>query len=299
MQRPPFLLLKLFQEKKRQCVIVTDTGCDLPPEYMLDHGVIKVPALITIDGITRPDGPAMSLEGIHLRMATNPDFSMSTSQPTEASFVRAFSLALAHGKEALYIGLSSALSGTFEAGKRAAERFGGKIHCFDSRTLTAGAGILASRAALLADSGESAAAILKAMESKREKLELFVAVKDLMSLVRSGRLHGIKSLVLKKFGLKPLLGTDVAGRATSRGLYWGRNRISSALFARIRRQVSPGSASDIHIVHVNAKDEAGNLAELCASLAGQDSRVMVSDMGPLLASIAWLGAIGVAVLPRT
>jgi len=284
--------------KKRRCVLVADTGCDLPGDYMLGHGIIKVPALITIDGKMRPDGPAMSLEDIHSRMAMDPNFSMSTSQPSDASFARAFSLALSQADEALYIGLSSALSGTFQAGKRAAESFGGKILCFDSRTLTAGLGILTAYAARLAESGASAEAIRSALERKRKAMELFVAVKDLRSLIRSGRLHGVKSLVLRKFGLKPLLGTDEAGKATSKGLFLGEKRMVSALIGRIRKSISAGDACDVHIVHVDARAEAEKLAGLCGTLASPGSEIVVSDMGPLLSSIAWLGAIGVAVIPR-
>ena len=284
--------------QKRPCLIVVDTGCDLPAAYMLEHCIVKVQALITIEGITRPDGPALNLGAIHSRMALEPDFSMSTSQPPESSFTRAFSLALAQADEALYIGLSSALSGTFQAGKKAAEGFGGKVRCFDSKSVTAGAGILTAFAVGRAEAGASAEEILAALEEKRKELELFVAVKDLSSLIRSGRLHGIKSLVLRKFGLKPLLGTDKIGKAMSRGIYYGEKNTVPSLFARIRSLVPRGGAWDIHIVHVAAKDEANRLAELLRARVSSGAAVMVSDMGPLLASIGWLGALGVAALPR-
>jgi DegV family protein with EDD domain len=274
---------------KRPCAIVVDTGCDLPEEYLLDNVIVKVPALITIGGITRPDGPAMDLSGIHMKMLRDPGFSLSTSQPTDASFARAFSIALSHADEVLYIGLSSALSGTFQAGLRAAESFGGKVRCFDSKTLTAGAGVLTAFAVEL----------FAALGKKRREMELFVAIKDLSSLIRSGRLHGIKSIVLRKFGLKPLLGTDTSGKATNKGLYLGEKNAVQALFARVRRLIRQGEFGDIHIVHVAAREEAGKLAGLCTSLAGSGTVVQVSDMGPLLASVGWLGALGVAVLPRT
>jgi len=283
--------------ERKPCVIVVDTGCDLPADYLLDHFIIKVPALITIGGVTRPDGPAMDPRGVHSRMLSEPDFSMSTSQPTDAAFTRAFSLALSHTDEVLYLGLSSALSGTFQAGARAAEGFGGKVRCFDTKTLTAGAGILAAYAAGLVESGHSADETLVALGRKREDMELFVAVKDLKSLIRSGRLHGIKSLVLRKFGLKPLLGTDGSGKAVSRGLYLGGGNAVSALFSKVRKQIRRGGARDFHIVHVDAGEEARRLAELCRLHAGPGSTILVSDMGALLSSIGWLGAVGIATLP--
>ncbi|MCX7026443.1 MAG: DegV family protein [Spirochaetes bacterium] len=283
---------------KKPFTIVTDTGCDLPTAFMLEHGIIQVPALITIDGITRPDGPALDLGTMHARMEKDPGFNLSTSQPTDAAFGRAFSLALSYADEALYIGLTSAMSGTFQAGKRVAEAFGGRIRCLDSKSITAGQGALVAFAAGLAESGTFIDEALPVLDEKSGRTELFVAIKDLRSLIRSGRLHGIKSLVLRKFGLKPLLGTDRTGKAESRGLYIGERNGVPALFAKIRKLISKGRAESVHIVHVAARKEAEKLAALCRTCAGSTIRIHVSDMGPLLASIGWLGAVGIAILPR-
>ncbi|HCO48340.1 MAG TPA: hypothetical protein DIT55_02445, partial [Spirochaetaceae bacterium] len=51
------------------------------------------------------------------------------------------------------LGLSFALSGTFQAGRNAAEGFNGRILCFDSKTIIADQGILAAFACVLAESG--------------------------------------------------------------------------------------------------------------------------------------------------
>lgn len=288
----------------RRCAIVTDTGCDLPADYLLEKGIVKVPALIRIGEVTRPDGPAMDLRAVHSKMRKEPDFSMSTSQPTAASFQRAFNLALSQAQEVLYIGLSSALSGTYQAGVAAAEEYKGRVCCFDSRSITAGQGALVEAAARLADSGLGAEEILTILEKRRADLELFVAVKDLRSLIRSGRLKGVKSLVLRKFGLRPILGTDAAGRAKNRGIYLGGKNASEALFASVKKMIRSATVESLQIVHVDARREAETLAELCRAEAaryetrGGELRIQLSDMGPLLASIGWLGALGVAVLRR-
>lgn len=281
---------------KKTCAIVVDTGCDLPEDFLLEHRVIKVPALITIGGVTRPDGPAMDRAAVIGTMTRDPEFSMSTSQPSDASFARAFQLALWQAEEAVYIGLSSALSGTFQAGRKAAERFGGRIRCFDSKTVTAGVGSLAAYACMLAEAGDPGTAIVEKLEEARGRMEMFVAVKDLKSLIRSGRLHGLKSLVLRKFGLRPILGTNREGKATSRGVYLGEDKAVQTLFGKMRGIIAKGKALRLHIVHVAAKEEAEKLAKLCRAVADQETDIIVSDMGPLLASIGWLGAIGIAAI---
>lgn len=284
--------------KTKACAIVTDTGCDLPAEYLLEKGIIKVPALIRVGTVTRPDGPAMDLKAVHDRMREDPDFSMSTSQPAAASFGRAFNLALSQAGEVLYIGLSSALSGTYQAGVAAAEEYKGRVRCFDSRSITAGQGALVETASRLAESGLGAEEIQSMLEKRRKDLELFVAVRDLRSLIRSGRLKGVKGVVLRKFGLRPILGTDSAGKAKNRGLFLGEKNAGAALFASIRKMIRSGQAESLQIVHVDARGEAEALAARCRAEAGGGLSVQVADMGPLLASIGWLGALGVAVLRR-
>ncbi len=284
--------------KTKACAIVTDTGCDLPAEYLLEKGIIKVPALIRVGTVTRPDGPAMDLKAVHDRMREDPDFSMSTSQPAAASFGRAFNLALSQAGEVLYIGLSSALSGTYQAGVAAAEEYKGRVRCFDSRSITAGQGALVETASRLAESGLGAEEIQSMLEKRRKDLELFVAVRDLRSLIRSGRLKGVKGVVLRKFGLRPILGTDSAGKAKNRGLFLGEKNAGAALFASIRKMIRSGQAESLQIVHVDARGEAEALAARCRTEAGGGLSVQVADMGPLLASIGWLGALGVAVLRR-
>jgi DegV family protein with EDD domain len=265
---------------------------------LLEKGIIKVPALIRVGTVTRPDGPAMDLKAVHDRMREDPDFSMSTSQPAAASFGRAFNLALSQAGEVLYIGLSSALSGTYQAGVAAAEEYKGRVRCFDSRSITAGQGALVETASRLAESGLGAEEIQSMLEKRRKDLELFVAVRDLRSLIRSGRLKGVKGVVLRKFGLRPILGTDSAGKAKNRGLFLGEKNAGAALFASIRKMIRSGQAESLQIVHVDARGEAEALAARCRTEAGGGLSVQVADMGPLLASIGWLGALGVAVLRR-
>ncbi len=209
-----------------------------------------------------------------------------------------FNLALSQAEEVLYIGLSSALSGTFQAGEVAAKEYKGKVRCFDSRSITAGQGILVEAALRLAESGLKAEEIQKILEKRRAALELFVAIKDLRSLIRSGRLKGVKSIILRKFGLRPILGTDGAGKAKNRGVYMGRKNASAALFALIKKMIKSGQVKSLQIVHVDARRGAEALAVQCRAEAGDRLSIQVADMGPLLASIGWLGALGVAVLRR-
>ncbi len=287
----------LASRGRRRCAIVVDTGCDLPEDFLLEEGIIKVPAVIVLDGKSRIDGPGLSLASIHGKMENEPGFSMSTSQPSEAGFVRAYSLALANAEEILYIGLSSGLSGTFEAGLRAAGKFEGRVVCFDSKTVTSGSGILVASAAGLARQGRRAADIASAVEAWRGESVFFVAVRDLTSLRRSGRISALKGRILEKFGIRPILTADGEGKARTAGLVLGENNGVRRIFSMIKARLKAGTPAKVHIVHVKAEEEAKKLAGMLSDYLSCPQAPCVSDMGPLLASVAWLGSVAVAVLP--
>jgi len=328
------LLARRSRQAKPRCAIVTDTGCDLPEDLLFAHGVLKVPALITIDGKTRPDGASLDTDSLYRRMREHPNFSMSTSQPSDASFIRAFTLASQHAQEILYIGLSSGLSGTFQAGLRSAERVGmenppllehdvaarqtpseasggagaanskhasapaeTRITSFDSKTLTSAQGLLTARAIEMAERGMSACEISNTLDALKGKVVFFVAVKNIASLIRSGRLHGLKSLILRKFGLRPLLATNAEGKAKTAGIYAGENNTVGALFSKVKKSFRAGSRAELHISHVDAEGDAQRLAALCRAYLHPDSKLVIAPMGPVLSSLAWLGALSVAGLP--
>lgn len=280
--------------KANICAIVVDTGCDLPPEFMLEHGIIKVPARIDINGLVRPDGPALDAGRVVSLMRHEPGFSMSTSLPDESSYTRAFSLALAHAGEVLYIGLSSALSGTFEAGVRAAKKLSPSIVCLDSRSVTSGTGALVARAVQLAEAGMRAEKIKKELVPLSSQIAFFVAVRDLSSLIRSGRLHGLKSVILRKFGLRPILSTNSEGKAETAGVFFGRADTARVIFKKLASRLPKGENCAIFISHVSAEYEARELQTLCARHFGPQTEIHIAEMGPLLSSIAWLGALSAA-----
>lgn len=291
------LQTRLASRGRRRCAIVVDTGCDLPEDFLLDNGIIKVPALITLDGKSRIDGPGLSLASIHGKMENDPGFSMSTSQPSDAGFARSFSIALSNAEEVLYIGLSSGLSGTFEAGSRAARKYEGKIVCVDSKSVTAGSGILVAAAAEFSRQGLGAGDIASAIEGWRRESIFLVSVKDLTSLRRSGRISGMKGLVLRKFGIRPILTVNDEGKAHSAGFVFGENNGCRKIFSMIKAGLPAGTKAKVHIVHVKAEEEAKKLAAMISDYLSCPSGPCVSEMGPLLASIAWLGSVAVAILP--
>lgn len=293
------LQVRLSSMKKRQCAIVVDSACDIPDDFRLEHRIIRVPLTLIANGRSRPDGEGYSAEALRDRMRTDPSLVMTTSQPSDAAFKRAFELALSSAEKVLYIGLASVLSGTFEAGLRASREFSGRVVCVDSRELTVGYGLLVIRAVRAVDAGKSADEIAHLVGQWRRNLALFVAVPDLTSLERTGRLGGVKGLVLKKFGLRPVITPGADGKAESGGLYLGVRKGPKKLFNLLRKQFSRHEKLEIQIAHVDNPTAARELADMLNNYFIPSQPIVINQMGPLLSSLAWLGAVGVAALPES
>jgi len=139
--------------------------------------------------------------------------------------------------------------------------------------------------------------IVRELEAIKDQIIVYVAVKNLTSLLRSGRIHGLKSLILMKFGLRPLLATNTEGKIKTAGIYAGERNTVVALFSKVKRSFRAGSRAELYIAHVDAEEDARRLAELCRAHLHPDSKIVISPMGPVLSSLTWLGALGVAGLP--
>lgn len=283
----------------RKCALVIDSACDISEEFRLEHGIIRVPLTLIANGRARPDGEGYSADVLRSRMRTDSSLILSTSQPSDAVFKRAFELALSTSETVLYIGLASVLSGTFEAGVRAAREFPGRVICVDSRELTAGYGLLVTKAVRALESGKSAEETALLCEQWRRTLALFVAVPDLTSLERTGRLGGVKGLVLRKFGLRPVITPGPDGKAESGGLYLGVKKGPEKLFRLLKRHFNRSQNLEIQIVHVDNLEAARRLAALVEHFFTVNKPIIINQMGPLLSSLAWLGSVGVAAIPES
>ena len=128
----------------------------------------------------------------------------TTSQAAPAAFEAVFSQVAQAGDSAVVLTLASKLSGTYQSAKIAAAEYDG-IYIVDTETVSIGIGILAQRAAELADAGRSAAEIAACLESEKRNVRLMAVVDTLTYLCRGGRLSKTAALAGGLLNIKPVL----------------------------------------------------------------------------------------------
>ena len=156
-------------------------------------GITVVPLTVTIDGESMSDR-TLSMEEFFRRMRASSELP-TTSQPSAGAFVEAFEHALEHASEVVSINISSKLSGTISSARTAAERFGGKVHVFDSKNLSWGLGFQVLEGARAAASGSDASGVVERVSHVRDKAQLIIGVDTLDNLVKGGRLSRIGGVI--------------------------------------------------------------------------------------------------------
>lgn len=127
------------------------------------------------------------------------------------------------GCEVVAILISSALSGTWQSARIAAQGMEG-VYVVDSLTVTAGQKLLIERAAALRDEGRSAAEIALAIESLKGRVRIYVGVESLEYLYKGGRLSKAAAGIGTVAGIKPVITINQRGEVAVQGKCIGKHR---------------------------------------------------------------------------
>ena len=120
----------------KNIALITDSTCDLPQNYLNQYNIEVVPLTIIWGEEQFRDGVDLKAEDFYQRLASDPVIP-TTSQPTPAEMVQVYEKAKENGaKEIIILTISSAMSGTHESAKKAAELVDIPIHVQDSKSNT-------------------------------------------------------------------------------------------------------------------------------------------------------------------
>ncbi|MBQ2153398.1 MAG: DegV family protein, partial [Clostridia bacterium] len=102
--------------------IVTDTGCDMPSALAEKLKVSAVPLKVIVAGKeTDSSLKKLDIDNSGFYDIIRKGIDVKTSSPSLEDFLRYFKKELNKGKDILYIGFSTGLSGTYNVGRIAAE----------------------------------------------------------------------------------------------------------------------------------------------------------------------------------
>ena len=196
--------------------IITDSGSDISQERAKQLSIKVMPLTFRFGNNEYQDGITMSPEEFYARMEKEEELP-KTSQISPFAYAEAFKEATADGSDALYVCISSKVSGTIQSATLAASEFDGKVKVFDSRHFCISEGLLAEYAKRLADEGKNLDEIYEELEKAREKVRIIAVFATLENLKKGGRISSTVAFVGEALSIKPLItitdgAVDVLGK---------------------------------------------------------------------------------------
>jgi DegV family protein with EDD domain len=275
--------------------VVTDTSADLPDAVLDRHHIALVPLQVLFGDTVYQDRVGMRPEEFYRRLRVGKELP-TTSQPTPADFVRVFRSALEEADAVVAVLLGSALSGTYQAAQAAIKAAGlSRVTLVDSRAASFALGLLALRAAELAESGWGAQAIAAELLRVRAQSGLLLTVDTYENLIRSGRVSRGKAWLAGMLDVKPILTLDQAGRVVPVDRVRGSEAVVSRMLALVERSLTPRpQAVRFGVTHVEAPELAERVrTALIAAYQPRDcfvslaTGVLGTHLGPGAWGICW------------
>ena len=209
-------------------MILTDSTADLPKNIIDELDVTVLPLQYITNGETFIDvaeDDNSAIKTLYEKMRNGA--TSQTSQITLQTFLDEFSKCLKDGKDILYIGFSSGLSGTVGqamlAAKELKEEFPDrKIIVVDTLAASLGEGMLVYYAAKMKQDGKDLDEIGDWLEDNKLRLAHWFTVDDLHFLKRGGRVSPAVAIIGTVLGIKPVMHVDDEGHLIKVGTVRGR-----------------------------------------------------------------------------
>jgi len=180
---------------------------------------------------------------------------------------KVFEETLKKGKDVLYIGFSSALSGSYNAGALIARELQEeypqrKIIAVDSLSASMGQGLLVYYAAEQMIHGKSIDEVKDWILSNRLNICHWFTVDDLVYLKRGGRISSTTAFVGTTLGIKPIMHVDNEGRLIPVGKVRGRRKSLEALAKQMEDTCINPRSQLVFISHGDCIEDAHTLEKL-------------------------------------
>lgn len=276
-------------------VIVSDSTVDLPKEYLQAKQVPIISLSYIMDGVTYEEMDGLSHKEFFekLRAGSLP----TTSQINPEQAREALEPFAKEGKDILYIGFSSGLSGSYNSVRMAAEDLKEEypdinIIAIDSLCACMGEGLLLYKALELKEHGMSMEEIAKWVEANKLHICHNVTVDDLNHLHRGGRISKTTAVVGSMIKIKPIIHMSDEGKLVVIGKERGRKKSLVSIVDRMEKQMQGYDNDIVMITHGDCIEDAEFVKKQVEERFGIHN-VMINGIGSVIGSHTGAGVVAV------
>ena len=221
---------------------------------------------------------------------------ITTTQVPPAEFQSVFGNYLKEGKDIVYIGCSSALSGSVNTAaviaKELKEQYPEReIYCVDTLNSCHGEAMIAMKAAEMKREGKSAEEVCGWIEENKLKFNQIAPVGDLTYLKRAGRVKASTAFFGNLLGVKPIIISDARGNNFAVKKVKGRRKSLEEAVNMVKDAITDTEGT-VYVCHADCAEDAETVKNLLLeSVKCKD--VKIEYIGPIIGASTGPGTIGV------
>ena len=279
----------------KEFIIATDSTVDLPKAFLEENHVLTISLSYVMYGVTYKDLDGLSHEEFFEKITNGSLPTTSQINPEEAR--KALEPVVKEGKEILYLGFSSGLSGSYNSVRMAAEDLmedypETKIVTIDSLCASMGEGLLLYKTLQLKEQGKNLDEIAEWVEANKLHICHNVTVDDLNHLHRGGRISKTTAVLGTMVKIKPIIHMDNEGKLVVIGKERGRKKSLLTLLDKMEKQMQGYENDVVMITHGDCIEDAKYVEEQIRERFGIEN-IIVNGIGSVIGSHTGAGVVAV------
>ena len=279
----------------RDYAITTDSSCDFDQALADSLGVTVVPLSVQIGPRRFRNAPGEAMDSHSFYQLLSQGELAQTSAPNVEEFKAVWRPILQSGRDLLYLGFSSGLSGTYHNAAIAAEDLReefpeARIITVDTLCASLGQGLLVWYAAQERKKGRTIEEVRDWAEANKLSLCHQFTVDDLHFLKRGGRISATTAVVGSMLQIKPVLHVDDEGHLVPMASAKGRKKSIEALVSHMEESAVAPEQQRVYISHGDCLADAQLLAQMVRDRLHVSS-VTIGDVGPVIGAHSGAGTL--------
>lgn len=288
---------EIAHHRKFNIALVTDSTCDLPEELLKKYQIQIVPLKLNIGDSDYLDKATIQPKQIYALLDEAENYPQ-TAQPSLKSFENMYSYLSTHYDSIISVHLSKDMSGTLSVAEKAASKIenetGKQITVVNSKYLSGALGILVYRIADAIEKGQKHNDIIAKIDEWIDKLNIFVSVKTLKYMVRSGRVSATKGWIAKKLNINPIVSVK-DGKSIVFGKTFNQKSNMRKVMKHVHKLIENKTIWNSVVLHANNQDSADWYANEIKKVSGKKP-IGIINISPVVAVNAGNGTASVAFM---
>jgi uncharacterized protein len=292
-----FLQSGMIHQAQARMAIITDSIADIPAEYVDTHHLVVMPLNIIIDSIVYMDKVTMLSQDFYQHL-DDYQLNPSSSQPTLSAIERTFKQVLGNYDEVIAIFVSAQMSGTYNNVKKVLDKLDlkdKKVEIIDSKLNSVAQGLLVKEALRLKSEQASFETIVQHLYDLRERIKIFVSVKDLKYMLRGGRVSKVQGFVLSKLKLQPVISIDEQGKGIIPYKSLSQKSAVKSILKAIKQDYENKGIDEYALVYADDPKDLDGFKQKIEDILGK-APAYIESISPIVGLNAGKGAFAVGYI---